>query len=81
MIRVKLREAMSRESERSGERITYALLAKRTGISVETLQSLAVRPSYNTRLSTVDRLCQALNCSPGELLEFEVATRQTVGAS
>lgn len=54
---------------RAGERLTYDILAERTGLAKETLQSLASRSSYNTRLSTIDKLCQALGCSPGELLE------------
>lgn len=56
--------------QRTGLRLTYEAIAERTGISVATLQSLATRPGYNTTLSTVDKLCSALGCSPGELLEF-----------
>lgn len=61
---------MERYHQRTGVRLTYKLLAERTGISPETLQSLAARPGYNTRLSTVERLCLALECSPGDLLEL-----------
>lgn len=53
---------------RTGVRLTYDIIAERTGISVATLQSLAARPGYNTRLSTVERLCRALECGPGDLL-------------
>jgi len=70
MIRVNLRKAMERYRQRTGVRLTYATLAKRTSISVETLQSIAARPGYNTRLSTVERLCRVLECTPGELLEM-----------
>jgi DNA-binding Xre family transcriptional regulator len=68
MIQVKLREAMEEYRRRTGKRLTYAVLAQRTGISVETLQSLAARPGYNTRLSTIEKLCQVLRCAPGDLL-------------
>ena len=70
MIRVKLREALDAHARRTGVRLTYARLANLTGISTETLQSLATRPSYNTRLSTIAKLCRALRCQPGDLLEL-----------
>lgn len=70
MIRVNLRKAMEAYRRRTGVRLTYPLLSKRTAISVDTLQSIAARPGYNTRLSTIERLCRALECTPGELLEM-----------
>ena len=56
--------------ERTGVRLTYASLAQETGIAETTLQSLAARPEYNTRLSTIARLCAALQCRPADLLEL-----------
>ena len=70
MLRVKLREAMEDYRRRTGERMTYGLLAKRTGLSSATLESLGTRYTYNTRLSTIEKLCAALGCRPGELLEL-----------
>lgn len=66
MIRVKLREAMDAYRQRTGKKLTYELLAEQTGIALTTLQSLA-RPGYNTRLSTIEKLCVALECSPSDL--------------
>ena len=63
--------------QRTGVRLTYEAIAERTGISVATLQSLAARPGYNTTLSTVDKLCSALGCSPGEILEFHPGTEDS----
>ncbi len=70
MLRVKLREVMDDYRRRTGDRMTYERLAERTGLSKATLESLASRDSYNTRLSTIEKLCLALGCSPGDLLEF-----------
>ena len=70
MIRLKLREALEEHRRKTGERLTYHALAERTALSVDTLQSLAARPSYNTRLSTVEKICRVLHCSPGDLLEL-----------
>ena len=71
MLYVRLRETMEAYRQRTGVRLTYDLIAERTGISVATLQSLATRSGYNTRLSTIDLLCQVLDCTPGDLLQFE----------
>jgi DNA-binding Xre family transcriptional regulator len=70
MIRVKLREAMEIFRRRTGDRLTYDLLAEKTGISANTLQSLATRTNYNTRLTTIEKLCRAMDCLPGDLLEL-----------
>lgn len=61
---------MDNHRRRTGERMTYGLLSSRTGLSRATLESLASRDSYNTRLSTIDKLCRALGCTPGDLLEL-----------
>lgn len=71
MIVIRLREQMKELRRRTGEVVTYATLASRTGLSVETLQSMAARPGYNTRLSTIEKLCHALDCEPGDLLELQ----------
>jgi DNA-binding Xre family transcriptional regulator len=70
MIRVKLREAMETHRQRTGIKLTYELLAEQTGIGLATLQSLAARSGYNTRLSTIEKLCVVLKCTPSDLLEM-----------
>lgn len=57
--------------ERTGVRLTYAELSRLTGIAETTLASLAARPSYNTRLSTIAKLCAALGCFPADILELK----------
>lgn len=71
MLRVRLREAMEAYKVRTGTRVTYRTLAEASGLAVSTLQSLAARPTYDTRLSTIERLCVALDCQPGDLLELK----------
>lgn len=68
VIVVRLREVMEAYHRRTGERLTYETLAERTGLAASTLASLATRGAYNTRLSTIDRLCAVLDCMPGDLL-------------
>jgi DNA-binding Xre family transcriptional regulator len=69
-IRVKLKEAMEAYRHRTGLPLTLSALAKQTGMSEATLKSLSARDSYNTRLSTIARLCAALGCKLDDLLEL-----------
>lgn len=69
MIRVKLREVMAAYQARTGERLTYESLALKTGLKASTVHSLGSRPNYNTRLSTIDKLCEVLGCELEELIE------------
>jgi DNA-binding Xre family transcriptional regulator len=55
---------------RTGERMTYYNLAKKTGLARSTIESVATRKGYNASLATIDRLCWALGCQPGELLAY-----------
>ena len=69
-MRVKLREAMDAYKERTGERITYELLASRTGLAKATIESLASRDNYNATLNTIEKICHVLGCEPRDLLEL-----------
>lgn len=70
MIVIKLREAMLSFKEKTGKKMTYAQLAEATGLSKATLESISARANYNPRLSTIDSICKALDCTPHELLEY-----------
>lgn len=70
-MKIKLREQMAAYRARTGEALTYAQLAERTGLSRASLESLGTRSSYNATLATIERICRALECTPGELLEIE----------
>ena len=71
MLRVKLRQAMVEYAGKTGQKTTYAEIAKATGLSKATLEALGSRSDYNTTLSTIDLLCQYLDCDVATLLEFE----------
>lgn len=61
---------MAAHKARTGETLTYAIIAERTGLSRATVESIASRKRYNASLATIDRLCLVLQCGPGELLEM-----------
>ena len=60
-------------------RLDYVLLDKRmklkdlaeaTGIAVNNLSILKTNKARAIRFSTLNALCKALECAPGELLEY-----------
>lgn len=60
---------MEQYRQRTGERMTYDKLAHRTGLSRATLESVATRNGYNASLNVIAKICDALGCTPGDLLE------------
>jgi DNA-binding Xre family transcriptional regulator len=75
-MKVMLREQMDAYRRRTGEPLTYAQLASRTGLSRSALESLGTRSSYNACLDVIERICLALGCAPGELLVLETSQAQ-----
>ena len=60
-------------------RLDYALLDKRiklkdlaqaTGLAVNNLSILKTNKARAIRFSTLNSLCKALNCTPGDLIEY-----------
>ena len=45
-------------------------LAEATGIAVNNLSILKTNKARAIRFSTLDAICKALNCRPGDLLEY-----------
>ncbi len=70
MIAIKLREAMEAYKRRTGERMTYQVLAERTGIAQGTLQIIGSRDDYNATLELIEKLCLALDVPIQEMLEI-----------
>jgi len=65
MIRIKLSRILG------DKRISQATLAKRTGLRTATINIWYNEIIDRISLEHLDRICEALDCSPGELLEFE----------
>ena len=69
-LRIRLKECLTLYEKRTRRRLTYDELAERAGMSAGTIQAIAVRGEYNATLRTVQRLCEALEVTPVELLEW-----------
>lgn len=49
---------------------TFYWLAKETGISHTTLWRLKKAKAYGINLDTLEKICNALNCQPGDILRL-----------
>ena len=52
------------------ERMKLKDLAEATGLAVNNLSILKTNKARAIRFSTLNSLCKALNCTPGDLLEY-----------
>ena len=54
-------------------RMTLTELSERVGITLANLSILKTGKARAIRFSTLEAICQALECQPGDLLEFTEA--------
>jgi putative transcriptional regulator len=52
------------------KRMKLKELAEKTGIAVNNLSVLKTNKAKAVRFSTLSALCEALDCSPGDLLDY-----------
>ena len=52
-------------------RMTLTELAERVGLTLANLSILKTGKARAIRFSTLEALCEALGCQPGDLLEFQ----------
>lgn len=65
MMRFKIAEVLAHK------RLSIVELSDRTGISVRDLEVLRDQRAMAVRLKTLECLCKALSCQPGDLLEYK----------
>lgn len=70
MLKFNLREALLDFQARTGLRMSYEELGIDTGISVETLKSIATRENYNATFKVVSIISKSLGINPIEYLEW-----------
>jgi putative transcriptional regulator len=54
-------------------RMTLTELSERIGITLANLSILKTGKARAVRFSTLEAICEALECQPGDLLEFDSA--------
>jgi DNA-binding Xre family transcriptional regulator len=67
-IQFRLKELLARHERLTGEKLTYRALAKKAGITPKQVNQVANQQIKHIGLSTIDRLCEALNVEPGDLI-------------
>jgi putative transcriptional regulator len=58
-------------------RMTLTELSEKIGITLANLSILKTGKARAIRFSTLEAICEALECQPGDILEFEKAAQQT----
>jgi putative transcriptional regulator len=61
-------------------RMTLTELAERVGVTIVNLSILKTGKARAIRFSTLDAICSALNCQPGDILEFVPDTEQVTAS-
>ncbi len=57
--------------------LSQAQAAKLAGVKRQYIQRIAAADHAGISLATLDRLCLALRCQPGELIELDQSTKAT----
>lgn len=70
MVAIKLREAMQAYKRRTGQRMTYEILAEHSGIAQGTLEVMGSMAPYNATIGTLEKICLALDVPIQEMLEI-----------
>ena len=74
-IKLSLDPAIYKWQAKYNQKMTYAELAKRAGISEPTIYRLTSGQPTKLDLGKLNRICKVLECQPGDLLE-RVPTRE-----
>ncbi|MDE6871046.1 MAG: helix-turn-helix transcriptional regulator [Bacteroidales bacterium] len=60
-------------------KMTSGELAEKVGISAANLSILKTGKARAIRFTTLDALCKALDCQPGDILEYRAGAEDTNG--
>lgn len=64
------------ERAQHDDRISQSELSRRSGVSLTTINAIVLNKTAQVSLKTLDALCGALECAPGELLERDAPRRR-----
>jgi putative transcriptional regulator len=56
--------------ELAKQKMKLTELSERVGISIQNLSVLKTGKAKAIRFSTLEKLCEALDCTPGDLIEY-----------
>mgnify|MGYP006429123207 CR=1 FL=1 len=70
ILRFSIRSAMDGYEAKTGIHLSYESLSALSGVSSNTLKSIASRIDYNVTFQTVTQICNALNVNPLDHMEW-----------
>lgn len=70
-VRFRLKEVLAEREEP----VSQSELSRRSGVSMTTINSMVLNKTAQVSLATLDAICEALGCEPGDLLEREAPKR------
>lgn len=62
-------------------RMTLTQLSSKVGITLANLSILKTGKAKGIRFATLEAICEALDCQPGDLLEFDGAAEKDEGST
>ena len=77
-LRFDLKGAISDFNRRTGLHLTYDQLSEMSGISIDTLKSLANRSDYNATLKIISEICSILGSNPKNFLDWDSGLPQKI---
>ncbi len=70
VLRFDLKKALNNYEARTGLRLSYGDLSQITGVSINTIKSLATREKYNATLQLISQIANALDINPTGYFEW-----------
>lgn len=67
-VRIDIDRAIYRYQVKKNEKMTYAELARRSGISIQALYRLKSSKTVAPDLRKINAICTVLDCEPGDLI-------------
>lgn len=71
MVKFRLKELIAGKERTMGQRITYEAIAEATGLSPNTLSTVANNKVKKIGVETIQKLCEFLECKPGDLIVLQ----------
>lgn len=71
VVRLQVREMLNQHGTNQGQQLTLNQVASDTGIAPQMLETMIENRTDHVSLHALGALCSYLNCSPGDLLQYQ----------
>ena len=70
-LQFRIKELMAQMERKTGQAVTYETIREATGLSPNTLSTLATGKARMVGIGSIERLLAFFNCEPGDLMVWE----------